>query len=63
MVTNNVSASEALSVLFDDKLPAFIQKKIEEIPNTSWMVTNKAYRDRGKSGLLERLRKRQKPPQ
>ena len=24
---------------------------------------NKAYRDRGKSGLLERLRKRQKPPQ
>ena len=32
---NNVSASEALSVLFDDKLPAFIQKKIEEIPNTS----------------------------
>lgn len=23
---------------------------------------NKAYRDRGKSGLLERLRKRQKPP-
>ena len=24
---------------------------------------NKAYRDRGKFGLLERLRKRQKPPQ
>ena len=24
---------------------------------------NKAYRDRGKSGLIERLRKRQKPPQ
>lgn len=24
---------------------------------------NKAYRDRGKSGLLERLGKRQKPPQ
>lgn len=24
---------------------------------------NKAYRDRGKSGLLDRLRKRQKPPQ
>jgi len=24
---------------------------------------NQAYRDRGKSGLLERLRKRQKPPQ
>lgn len=24
---------------------------------------NKVYRDRGKSGLLERLRKRQKPPQ
>jgi len=24
---------------------------------------NKTYRDRGKSGLLERLRKRQKPPQ
>ena len=24
---------------------------------------NKAYRDRGKSGLLERLRKRQQPPQ
>ncbi|HJK87750.1 MAG TPA: hypothetical protein QKA14_02845 [Candidatus Megaira endosymbiont of Hartmannula sinica] len=24
---------------------------------------NKAYRDRGKSGFIERLRKRQKPPQ